>query len=1004
MAFFEWRKFNFFELKRGVDDGKLNKLFKDAPIAVTTSGNNHLVVGDATGQIHLISRSWQVTSFRAYELTLQFAQQLRNSPLLITIGEDEQGVNPLIKVWDTGRPDKSGSPYCTRITRAIPNNRAVQVSALCVHDNMQMMAVGFVDGSLILYRGDISRDRGSRQKILREASSTVTGLAFKTTANAVYLFVSTENSIYVYNVTYKDKEIMSTLDNIGCRRNCSVITESVQETQFMVARDDAIYCYNSDGRGPCYAADGEKVLLQWFRSYLIFVSKTTWLTPTQAAAANQRGHLLTVLDIQNKFIVFSAPLDEIVAVINEWGGFYIIDCKNTIYHLNEKDLGSKLSLLFKKNVYDIAIRIAKSQQYDSDGLVEIFRQYGDHLYGKGDPSGAIEQYVKTIGKLEPSYVIRKFMDSKHIDNLTAYLQALHKQGQATEDHTTLLLNCFTKLNKTSNLKEFILQKDSEVNFDVDIAIKVCRTGSPEEALMLSKRHKKHDWYIKLLLEDHMKYTEVIEYLSSLETNQAEMYLKKYGQILIQNAPHEATQFLKNFCTVNSTDSDPEDYIHLFLNNSSRLVEFLDYLIEAGCILTSPVYDTLLEHYLHVWESLPDGAEKNRYAQKTLNLLHNPDVKYDKPQALVVCHMHGFSEGILHLYEEQKLYQQILRYHMSRSKEQFDANAVLACCRRFGHQEPTLWVQALWTCIRDEEHEYSDLLPEILNVIAKERLLSPQLVIEAIGSANAEIKLSQVREYIIKELKRENEIANSDKELTNKYRKDTETLRNKVEELKYNPILIQGSRCAACNHTLELPSLHFLCQHSYHQHCFQSYSENENECLACQPDNKKLMELLKSRDQNKDIHETFHSQLDKASDGFTLAAEYFGRGVFNTVKVITDERKPIEKPAAMPQQKQPEKVTEARIRQEENKRSLPAIIPKSEGRIRMQENKFSSSLEANITMPKRPEPKKIEIAAPAVDLNPFGDDIDDEDEYDKEKNPFFGEADDHCDKNLNPFEV
>lgn len=96
----------------------------------------------------------------------------------------------------------------------------------------------------------------------------------------------------------------------------------------------------------------------------------------------------------------------------------------------------------------------------------------------GDYAGAIEQYIKTIGKLEPSYVIRKFLDSQHIEKLTTYLQALHKQGHATEDHTTLLLNCFTKLNNSVNqcdsLKAFIMTTDSDINYDVEVAIKVCR--------------------------------------------------------------------------------------------------------------------------------------------------------------------------------------------------------------------------------------------------------------------------------------------------------------------------------------------------------------------------------------------------------------------------------------------------------------------------------------------------------------------------------------------------
>lgn len=61
----------------------------------------------------------------------------------------------------------------------------------------------------------------------------------------------------------------------------------------------------------------------------------------------------------------------------------------------------------------------------------------------------------TIGKLEPSYVIRKFLDAQRIHNLTAYLQALHRQSLPNADHTTLLLNCYTKLKDSSKLEEFI---------------------------------------------------------------------------------------------------------------------------------------------------------------------------------------------------------------------------------------------------------------------------------------------------------------------------------------------------------------------------------------------------------------------------------------------------------------------------------------------------------------------------------------------------------------------
>ncbi len=64
---------------------------------------------------------------------------------------------------------------------------------------------------------------------------------------------------------------------------------------------------------------------------------------------------------------------------------------------------------------------------------------------QGEYDAAMGQYLETVGVLEPSYVIRRFLDAQRITCLTAYLELLHEQGLATVDHTTLLLNCYTKL-------------------------------------------------------------------------------------------------------------------------------------------------------------------------------------------------------------------------------------------------------------------------------------------------------------------------------------------------------------------------------------------------------------------------------------------------------------------------------------------------------------------------------------------------------------------------------
>lgn len=75
--------------------------------------------------------------------------------------------------------------------------------------------------------------------------------------------------------------------------------------------------------------------------------------------------------------------------------------------LEEKPTSSELDILFRQKLYLIAINLARSRGCGEAEVADIYRQYGDHLYMKADYDGAVQQYNKTIGTLQPSYVIRK---------------------------------------------------------------------------------------------------------------------------------------------------------------------------------------------------------------------------------------------------------------------------------------------------------------------------------------------------------------------------------------------------------------------------------------------------------------------------------------------------------------------------------------------------------------------------------------------------------------------
>ncbi|XP_046856298.1 vacuolar protein sorting-associated protein 11 homolog [Xenia sp. Carnegie-2017] len=902
MAMLQWRRFNFFEkdVAKNVETKQPWNLLKDVNIVATTSGRGQLIAGDIEGNIYFLDRNLNITSIKAFEIRVSHLCQLRQYNILVSIGEDEVGINPLIKVWNLDKTDKLGNPLCMRITRALPGNKPVAVTCLSVYENLTQMAVGFEDGSVVVYKGDVTKDRHSKSHVIHQDNLPITSLSYKQVKSHIILFVTTVDSVISYNTSAKDQR--EVLDMHGCNPRCSVLSDMSQESQFVfvVARKEALYFYQPDCRGAVLPFEGEKSLISWHRGYLVVVSNDMRTIPGQSSTRPMS--LVTIYDIQNKFIAFSGPLPSVFDVLSEWGCLYVLTSDNTIYQFQEKDTQTKLEILFKKNLYAVAIDLARSLQY-SDGLIAIFTQYGDHLYSKGDHDGAIKQYIKTIGYLEPSYVIRKFLDAQRIHNLTAYLQALHEKNLANADHTTLLLNCYTKLKDVSKLDEFIMT-DKEFNFDVETAIKVCRQAAYfNHALYLAEKYEHNDWYLKIQLEDTKKYQKALNYIGKLNFQDAKDNLKKYGKTLMEAEPDKTTELLKLLCTdYRSSESpllkdeelagntrrveraEPETFIHIFVHKKNKLIEFLEHMTRVRKKSSTMVCMTLLELYLNKAKHCKTKMDQVEPEAKALSLLQNFEGKYeiDNDHAMVLSQMHNFKAGILLLYEKSKLFHQILRYHMEHDEH---VN-VMETCRKYGSQDSNLWVQAL-SYFASKENDCRKYIMEVLNYIDRHNLLPPLLVLQTLAHSST-ATLSVVKDYIIKRLQQEDEQIAEDERLIRQYREETEKMRNQIKELKTSAIIFQSAKCSLCSRPLELPVIHFFCQHSFHTACFEGYAEKDDECPICAPENRKVLDIIRAQEEMKDLHDQFHNQLERANDGFSVVADYFGRGVFNKVTIVTDQ--------------------------------------------------------------------------------------------------------------------
>ena len=75
--------------------------------------------------------------------------------------------------------------------------------------------------------------------------------------------------------------------------------------------------------------------------------------------------------------------------------------------LEEKPTSAKLDMLYRKALYLLALNLAHTSKLSKEAIAEIHKAYGDHLYQKGEYDAAMNQFVKTIGNVPASYVIRK---------------------------------------------------------------------------------------------------------------------------------------------------------------------------------------------------------------------------------------------------------------------------------------------------------------------------------------------------------------------------------------------------------------------------------------------------------------------------------------------------------------------------------------------------------------------------------------------------------------------
>lgn len=204
---------------------------------------------------------------------------------------------------------------------------------------MSQLAVGFANGSVTVIRGDLINDRGAKQRTVFESEEPITGVEFREGPSTI-LYLATTGHILTLTITGKGQgQPAKNLEDVGCGVGCMTVDKA--NGDIIVARDDAIYSYGINGRGPSYAYEGPKQLVSIFGEYVALVTPPKQSTPTKMSTLRRfvgsrtdtmfTTSTFTLLDTDLKFVAYTeSMISQVRALFIEWGDLFLLTLEGKV--------------------------------------------------------------------------------------------------------------------------------------------------------------------------------------------------------------------------------------------------------------------------------------------------------------------------------------------------------------------------------------------------------------------------------------------------------------------------------------------------------------------------------------------------------------------------------------------------------------------------------------------------------------------------------------------------
>ena len=250
----------------------------------------------------------------------------------------------------------------------------------------------------------------------------------------------------------------------------------------------------------------------------------------------------------------------------------------------EQEDNEKIDKFMTTNKFELAYCFARNTEFKPKFLAQLSRISGDKEMKKTKFSEAMRHYKRTIGFLEPSYVLQKFIEKGQIAFNIDYLKELHARKKADKYHIRLLVNCLLEKKKSSDLQKWFAQLDSNDSEFAELTINAClEYGETELAKQLAHDSKRTEFYVKIIIENFFSYQDkvgpnqvlaetdkILEHISQISSPKGKVVawrlrknnLLEYGPVLMRYNSPGVYRLVK-------------DYISFFLEQSQKRNSILD---------------------------------------------------------------------------------------------------------------------------------------------------------------------------------------------------------------------------------------------------------------------------------------------------------------------------------------------------------------------------------------------------------------------------------------------